>query len=275
MSGRELALPPAAANYLCTRYDLQLHPLLRVGWLPVDATEQDKAEAAELGRQQLRQQGLLDADGLHPFVEDAIRLLARPPLAVGLAVNRREGENFNAVLAEYGRSTVQVYQADGDTPDDLRDIVIKLQESGGPAGNAVGLLGRISAAEGSSVSVPYDKLQQVTEWMSRGDDKNLSAALSHLGVRGAAARTLITAFTAKRDLEGLFTVRTFDDKVRRTRALPFGTQFFNTEAGCFFAQRKPGRDGQEWYILAPADTRKLTGVVNEMVKLLTSPTARI
>ncbi|MFC7340696.1 ESX secretion-associated protein EspG [Saccharopolyspora griseoalba] len=275
MSGRELRLPAAAANYLCTRYDLQLHPLLRVGWLPVDATEQDRAEAAELGRRQLGQQGLLDADGLHPFVDDAIRLLARPPLAVGLAVNLRDGENFNAVLAEYGRSTVQAYQADGETPDDLRDIVVKRQEFGGPAGNVANLLGKIDAAEGASVSVPYDKVKQIAEWMSRGEDKNLSAALGHLGVRGAAARTLTTALTAKRDLEGLLTVRAFDEKVRRTRSLPFGTQFFNTEAGWFFAQRKPGRDGQEWYILAPADARKLTGVTSEMIKLLTSPTARI
>lgn len=275
MSGRELRLPTAAANYLCTRYDLQLHPLLRVGWLPVDATGKDQAEAAELGRQQLGGQGLLDADGLHPFLEEAVRLLARPPLAVGLAVNRRDGENFNAVLVERGRDTVQAYQADGDTPEDLRDIVIKRHASGGAAGNVAKLLGKIDVAEGSSVSVPYDKLKQVTEWMSRGDDRNLSAALGHLGVRGAAARTMTTALTSKRDLEGLLTVRAFDEKVRRTRALPFGTQFFNTEAGCFFAQRKPGRDGQDWYILAPADTRKLAGVVNEMIKLLTSPTARL
>lgn len=274
MARRELSLPPAAANYLCTRFDLQLHPLLRVGWLPLDATEQDRREAAELGRRQLIQQNLFDGDELHPFVEDAVRVLARPPLAVGVAVNSREGENFNAVLVECGRSTVQAYQADGETPGDLREIRIKRQEHGGPAGNAVNLLGKITAAADPSVSIPHAHLEQVSERMG-GSARTLSAALGYAGVRGAQAKTLMKAFTAKRSSEGLITVRAYDQKVRRTRSLPFNVQFFATEAGCYLAQRKPGRDGQDWYTLAPADSRKLVGTINEMIRLLTRPSTRV
>ncbi|RRO16115.1 ESX secretion-associated protein EspG [Saccharopolyspora rhizosphaerae] len=274
MARRELSLPPASANYLCTRFDLQLHPLLRVGWLPLEATEQDRREPAELGRRQLIQQGLFDGDELHPFVEDAVRLLARPPLAVGVAVNARDGENFNAVLVEYERSTIQAYQADGDTPDDLRDIRVKRHVHGGPAGNTVNLLGAITAAEGTSVSLPHAHLEQVTQRMG-GSNRTLSAALGYAGVRGAQANTLLQAFTAKRRLEGLITVRAYDQQVRRTRSLPFHAQFFATDAGCYLAQRKPGRDGQDWYTLAPADSRKLVGTINEMIRLLTRPTARV
>ena len=274
MARRELSLPPAAANYLCTRFDLQLHPLLRVGWLPLDATESQRREAAELGRRQLVQQSLFDGDELHPFVEEAVHLLARPPLAIGLAVNARERENFNAVLVEYGRSTVQAYQADGDTPDDLREIRVKRHEHGGLAGNTVNLLGKVTAAEGSSVSVPYAHIERVSKRMG-SSARTLSAALGYAGIRGAQATTLTQAFTAKRSLEGLITVRAYDRKVRRTRSLPFNVQFFATEAGCYLAQRKPGRDGQEWYTMAPADSRKLIGTINEMIRLLTSPAARV
>ena len=122
MSRREISLPPEAASYLCKRFDLQLHPLLRVGWLPVDATEEDHRRATDLAREQLTRQGLLALDDLHPFLEDAVQLIARPPLAVGVAVLRREGESFNAVLVEQGRSTIQAYQPDGESAEELREI---------------------------------------------------------------------------------------------------------------------------------------------------------
>ncbi|MEU5850964.1 ESX secretion-associated protein EspG [Saccharopolyspora shandongensis] len=274
VAGREISLPPAAANYLCTRFDLQLHPLLRVGWLPMEATEQDRAEAAELGRRQLTQQGLFDGDELHPFLEDTVHLLARPPLAVGVAVSSRDSESFNAVLVEHGRSTIQAYQADGDSQDDLRDIRIKRHEHGGPAGNAINLLGRIIAAEGISVSVPYEQLYRVGKRMGSGEQSLLSALGSN-GIRGNDAKTLAQAFTVKRTMDGLFTIRAYDQKVRRTRTLPFNLQFFVTEAGCYLAQRKPGRDGREWYTLAPADGRKLTGTLDEMIKVLSRPNSRV
>lgn len=274
MAGREISLPPAAANYLCTRFDLQLHPLLRVGWLPSEATEQDRREATELGRRQLAQQRLFDDDGLHPFLEDAVHLLARPPLAVGVAVNSRDAESFNAVLIEHGRSTIQAYQADGDSPNDLRDIRIKRHEHGGPAGNAVNLLGRITAAEGISVSVPYEQLERVGKRMGSGE-KSLLTAFGSNGIRGNEAKTLAQAFTAKRTMDGLFTIRAYDQKVRRMRTLPFNLQFFATETGCYLAQRKPGRDGREWYTLAPTDDRKLTATLDEMIKVLMRPAARV
>ncbi|MGW1677885.1 ESX secretion-associated protein EspG [Saccharopolyspora sp. NPDC002376] len=274
VAGRELSLSPTAASYLCTKFDLQLHPLLRVGWFPVEATDDDRRAAAERGRQQLAQQGLLDGGDLHPFLEDAIQLLARPPLAVGVAVNSRDGESFNAVLVEHGRSTIQAYQADGDAQNALRDIRIKRHEHGGPAGNAVNLLGRIASGEGVSVSVPYEQLDRAGKRMSGGEG-SFGSALSANGIRGNDAKTLAQAFTAKRTLDGLFTVRAYDQKVRRMHTLPFNLQFFAIETGCYLAQRKPGRDGREWYTLAPADSRKLISTIDEMIKVLTKPAARI
>lgn len=274
MAGRELSLSPTAASYLCTRFDLQLHPLLRVGWLPVEATDQDRRAAVERGQQELRQQGLLDGDELHPFLEDAIHLLARPPLAVGLAVHSRDGESFNAVLVEHGRDTIQAYQPDGEPQDQLREIRIRRHDHGGPAGNAVNLIGRVTAASSPSVSVPYEQLDRAGKRMSSGDT-NLGSALAANGIRGSDAKALAQAFSAKRTLEGVFTVRAYDQKVRRMHTLPFNLQFFATEAGCYQAQRKPGRDGREWYTLAPADSRKLVATIDEMIKILTRPAAHV
>lgn len=124
------------------------------------------------------------------------------------------------------------------------------------------------------MSLPHAHLDQVSKRMG-GSARTLSAALGYAGVLGAQAKTLMNAFTAKRSLKGLITVRAYDQAVRRTRSLPFNMQFFATDAGCYLAQRKPGRDGQEWYTLAPADSRKLIGTINEMIRLLTRPAARV
>ncbi len=106
-------------------------------------------------------------------------------------------------------------------------------------------------------------------------ETSLSSALSSNGIRGNDAKTLAQAFTAKRTMDGLFTVRAYEQKVRRARTLAFNLQFFTTETGCYLAQRKPGRDGREWYTLAPADGRKLVATIDEMIKVLTRPAARI
>ncbi|CAM00503.1 ESAT-6 protein secretion system EspG family protein [Saccharopolyspora erythraea NRRL 2338] len=272
MAARTLSLPPLAAMYLCRRMDANLHPMLRVGRLPIEATEDDQRRAHEAGKQQLVERGLLEYDDLHPFLDDALHLLARPPLAVGLAVQRQQGEDFNAVLVEHGRSTVQAYQADGATAGELKDIVLSRHEYGGPAGNAVALLGRITPGHGASVSLLSDQLEQAGKRMQAGAP-GLAGALGASGVKHAEAKALATAFTAKRTLDGVITVRAYDQKVRRMRKLPVNLQFFATDEGCYLAQKKPGPDGREWFTLAPADGRKLAAKVEEMIKNLR--TARV
>lgn len=90
-AGARLSIPPQAATYLCQRLDAHLHPLLRVGRLPVESTEEDRHQAEELGRRQLVERQLLEHDDLHPFLDEALHLLAKPPLAVGAAVHREQG----------------------------------------------------------------------------------------------------------------------------------------------------------------------------------------
>ncbi|MDR7301864.1 ESX secretion-associated protein EspG [Haloactinomyces albus] len=268
MGENRISITPDSAAYLCERFDIQLHPLLRVGRMPMEAGEDERRQAGEEGRRQLKQQGLIDTDEVHPFLNDAWHLLAHPPLAVGLAVQSRTGENFNAVLVEQSRNTIQAYQADGETPEELRDIVISRHEYGGPAGNAVNLLGGLRPAAGGSASLPAELLDTASKRMAADPSGSMPAALASSGVRQADAQVLAKAFGAPRTLDGVLTVRVYDRKVRRTHKLPTNLQVFATEDGCYLAQKKPGGDGREWFTLAPADGRKIAAALEEMVGAL-------
>ena len=268
MAAPQIVLPPAAAYYLCSRFDLMLHPLLRVGWMPAEATEQQQRQALDRGRQQLAQQGLLQHEDLDPFLEDAIHLLARPPLAVGLAVHSREGESYNAVFVEYGRATIQAYQADGEQATELQNILITRQEYGGPVGNAANLVGQLTPARSASVSVPADYFDQASN-RARGGN-SLITAFTSSGIRSNDAKTLAEAYGSKRLRDGGFSVRAYDQKIRKTNKHPVKLQFMTTENGSYLVQRKPSGDGREWLNLVPADNRRLTAALNEMVQALRS-----
>ncbi|GAB2731900.1 hypothetical protein GCM10027174_00320 [Salinifilum aidingensis] len=268
---RQLSLSPEAVHYLCERFDLRLHPMLRVGWLPVGATEDDQRELARRGHDELARQGLLDEGDPHPFVDDALHLLAKPPLAVALAARVPGGEDFNAVLVEHGRDTIQAYQPDGENAEQVREIRLSRHEFGGPARNAVDLLGGVGAASGGSVSLPTEQLDRVGSGRGSG---GLLPALRSAGIAGSDAQVLVKALTGERTMDGVFTARAYDRKLRRVRKLGSNLQFFTTTEGTYFLRRKTGGDGREWCTIAPADNRKLVSQLEEMAKELTAQSAR-
>ncbi len=271
MPGSKLSLGPEAAAYLAHRYDLPLHPLLRIGQVPFAEGEDEQRKLLDAGRADLRRRGLIETDEVHPFLDDAWNLLAHPPLAVGLAVRDTKGTDFNAVLVEQERSTVQAYQADGDTAEELRDIVISRHEYGGPSGNAVALLGEITPGSGGSASLPSELLDTVGERMAANPNGSMSTALGSSGIRQADAQVLNKVFTAKRTKECVVTVRAFDRVVRRTHTLPVTLQFLGTEDGSYMTQKRTGGDGREWFTVAPTDGRKLAAKIDEMTRALTGP----
>lgn len=269
-----MSIGPLAASYLCERFDSHLHPLLRVGRLAGEPSDEDRSRASELGRQDLVDRGYLDRDELHPFLEQAWHLLARPPFAVGLAVRAARGTSFNAVHVEHGRATVRAYQEDGDDNDDLRDIVLSLHEFGGPTGNAVELIGKPSAGKSGSASVPTRLLDNVSKRMRANPSASLLSALNASGVRSADARVLSTVLTAERELDGVFTVRAHDHRVGRTHRAPNSLSFFTSADGCYLTQQKESGDGQEWFTVAPADQRKLSASIDGLSKTVTAAAPR-
>lgn len=162
---------------------------------------------------------------------------------------------------------MQAYQADGATPDEVTDVVISRHEYGGPAGNAVELLGKIQPGHDASVSLPSEQLDQAGGRMRAGAP-GLAGALGASGIEQADAQVLARAFSAKRELDGVITVRSYDQHIRRRRKIPVNLQFFSTAEGAFIAQKKPGPDGREWFTLAPADGRKLVARTEEVSKAL-------
>ncbi|KGI83033.1 secretion protein [Actinopolyspora erythraea] len=263
----QISVGPAAAIYLCERYDLMLHPLLRVGMLSVQLDEEERVRIPEEGRAELRQQGLLQTDEVHPFLDDAWHLLAYPPLAVGMAV-RDDEESFNAVLVEQGRGTLRAYQADADEAGAAENILLDRQEYGGLGGNAVKLLGELEPLSGGSASVPTELLKQAGQRMGADPSGSAVSALAASGIRQNDARVLANVMTTPRTTEALITARSHDRRVNRTHKLPVTLQVFRTAQGCYMTQRSAGSDGREWFTVAPADQRKVTAKVEEMLEHL-------
>lgn len=183
-------------------------------------------------------------------------------------MHSREGESYNAVFVEYGRATIQAYQADGEQATELQNILITRQEYGGPVGNAANLVGQLTPARSASVSVPADYFDQASN-RARGGN-SLITAFTSSGIRSNDAKTLAEAYGSKRLRDGGFSVRAYDQKIRKTNKHPVKLQFMTTENGSYLVQRKPSGDGREWLNLVPADNRRLTAALNEMVQALRS-----
>ncbi|MBB5067376.1 ESX secretion-associated protein EspG [Saccharopolyspora gloriosae] len=274
MSRGRMSISPLAAAYLCERFDSHIHPLLRVGRLAGEPTEDERTRASRAGSQDLARLGYLERDDLHPFLDDAWQLLTKPPLAVGVAVHAKRGTSFNAVCVEQGRATVQAYQADGENNDDLQDIVLSRQEYGGPAGNAVELIGDLTPGRGGTASVPTEVLDNATKRRRNNPNGTLLSALTGAGVKSADARVLATVLTAERELDGVFTARSHDRRVGRTRRPPYSVSFFTGADGCYLTQKREGGDGRQWFTVAPADRRKLTAKIDEMLRTVALPAVR-
>lgn len=271
MAQRNISLSPLVVDYLCERLDLTMHPLLRTARFGQDDEERSRARALALD--ELRSQGLAERDEVLPFVNEVMHMLAKPPLAVGVATQTRDGENFNAILIERGRSVVQAYQADGQTPDEAKEIKIAVHEYGGLPRNTVSLLPKAKAAQGMSVSMPTEVLQQAAQ---RTADKpgEIRGALTSLGIRSAEASALAQAFSAERIGGGQITVRG-TDKLGRGHKLPTYVQYFDTKDGRYMTQSKPGHDGRDWFLFVPADEQKIAAKVDEMLRTFVSqPTGR-
>ncbi|MGJ7909123.1 ESX secretion-associated protein EspG [Actinopolyspora sp. H202] len=263
----QISVGPAAAIYLCERYDLMIHPLLRVGMLSVRLDEDERVRIPEEGRAELQRQGLIRTDEVHPFLDDAWHLLAYPPLALGMAV-RDDRESFNAVLAEQDRGTLRAYQADAPDSGSAENILLDRQEYGGLGGNAVKLLGELKPISGGSASVPTELLKQVGQRMKSDPSGNAMSALASVGIRQNDARVLGNVMSTPRSTEVVITARRHDRRVNRTHKLPNGLQLFRTEQGCYMTQQSTGSDGREWFTVAPADPRKVTAKLEEMLEHL-------
>lgn len=270
MAQRNISLSPLVVDYLCERLDITLHPLLRTARFGQD--DEERSRARGLALEEMRSQGLAERDDVHPFVDEVMHLLAKPPLAVGVATQTQNGENFNAVLIERGRSVVQAYQPDGETPEEAREIKVVVHEYGGLPWNTVSLLPKSKGAQGMSVSMPAEVLQQAAE-RAANKPSEMRGALTSLGIRSAEASALAQAFAAERVGGGQITVRG-TDKLGRGHKLPTYVQYFDTKDGRYMTQSKPGHDGRDWFLFVPADEQKIAAKVDEMLRTFVSPTGR-
>ncbi|QGK68235.1 ESX secretion-associated protein EspG [Allosaccharopolyspora coralli] len=266
MAGGEITLSPHAAMFLSERMDLVPHPMLRVGRLPVSATEEDRLAATDEGRNHLRSIGLMDHNDLEPVVEDAWYALSRPPLAVGLATHSSRGPSYNAVFVDQGRTVLRARQADADDTEDIENIVLSRNNRVGLASNVTDTIGDLAPGRGASVSVPNEQIEQARRRAASGS--GMQQAFSAARISRNDAQTLTDALSNQRTTEGVVTVRAYDERVRRVHKLPYNVQYFSNDTGSYTMEKKAGRDGREWFTLAPTDSRKLAAKVDEMVNEL-------
>lgn len=136
----------------------------------------------------------------------------------------------------------------------------------GLSSNVTEMIGELPPGRGASVSVPNEQIEEARRRSSSGSSPQQAFTAARISRNDA--QTLSDALSDQRTTEGVITVRTYDERVRRVHKLPYNVQYFSNDNGSYTMEKKAGRDGREWFTLAPTDNRKLAAKIDEMVNEL-------
>src|SRR5256885_10277247 len=132
----------------------------------------------------------------------------------------------------------------------------------GLAAAAVGLLPPRDAGPGQSVSLRSEDFEAAAN-ASGGTRQGFHAALLSRGIRGGDADALSRMINDVRGT-GNFGAAARDRLGRRQRADRV-VSFFDTDEGRYVQIRRPSQDGSLWTTISPADARKLTQHVEQLL----------
>lgn len=201
----------------------------------------------------LESRGLGRAVEVDRDIEEILGVLAKP---------QREVD----VRAYVGRNVRVLAAAAGDLAAvaELSDQTVTLRrttESSLPS-TALAVLPPAPAGPGRSVTLPTAQFESA----ARAADRNregFGAALLESGLRADDADVLVEMIKDVTNL-GNFGAAARDRLGRRRRAERV-VSFFDTEDGRYVQTRRPSDDGTHWTTISPADLRKLTHHVTELL----------
>jgi hypothetical protein len=186
-------------------------------------------------------------------IEDVLGVLAKPAHEVDGRVF--VGRNVRVLAAAIG---------DNAAVAELSDETVTLRrtsESGLPSA-ALSVLPAVPAGPGRSVTLPTADFERAARAGGRSQE-GFAQALLTVGLRADDAETLVEMI---KDVvhTGNFGAATRDRLGRRRRASRV-VSFFDTEDGRYVQIRRPADDGTLWTTISPADMRKLTHHLTELL----------
>ncbi|MFI0469059.1 ESX secretion-associated protein EspG [Saccharopolyspora sp. 5N102] len=253
-TGRQLTLSALEFDVLTEHLELDTMPLV----LKVPSPGRTHTERAKLVESAWRSLGARDLGRpteLDPELEWMLRLLARP----GREVDGR---------IWMGRSVRVLAASDAETEGaalvvkDQDALSLRAAAATGLPREAVSVLPTLPPGPGRSVSVPSSDLDGAAE--EAGDNiERLQNALQRRGIRPDDAETLMS-MVAGVEARGQFGTAARDRYGRRIRA-DHVIGFFDTAHGRYAQLRRESPSGDVWSTVAPVDTRRLIGHVEELL----------
>lgn len=201
----------------------------------------------------LEQRGLGRSVDLAPGIERAMGILARPDREVDGRTWLGRSVRFLAAARE--EEAVLAILAD----DFLTLHSVPAQSL---ASVATGVLSPVGAGPGQSVNVRADDFETAAN-NAGGTQKGFEQALRNRGIREDDVKQLSLMI---KDVvaTGNFGAAARDRWGKRHRAERV-VAFFDTEDGRYLQVRKPSSDGSAWTTISPADSRRLTHQVEQML----------
>jgi ESX secretion-associated protein EspG len=232
---------------------------LRLGTLPLvvkvpspGRTFEERAELAATVWADLEARGLGRPVEVNQDIEELLGVLAKPTREVD--VRAHVGRNVRVLAASSGDVAAVAELADGV-------VTLRRASASGLPSAALAVLPATPAGPGQSVTLRTSDFEEAANAASARDD--LGKVLQDKGLRGddAAALTEMIKDVARMGNFGAAA----RDKLGRRRRAERVVSFFDTENGRYVQIRKPAADGTLWTTISPADPRRLTHHVTELL----------
>ena len=201
----------------------------------------------------LESRGLGRPVELDPDIEEILRVLAKPEREVD--VRAYVGRSARVLAASAG-SAAAVAELSDDT------VTLRLASESSLPSSALAVLPSVPAGAGRSVTLPTAEFEEAARAAGRTRE-GFANALQATGLRHDDAEALVEMIKDVANM-GNFGAAARDRLGRRRRAQRV-VSFFDTEDGRYVQTRRPADDGTMWTTISPADMRKLTQQVTELL----------
>lgn len=241
---------------------------LRLGALPLvvkvpspGKTFEERAALEEQAWAALEARGLGRSVEVHPEIEELLGLLARPDREVD--ARAYVGRNVRLLAAATGDSAAVAELSVGS-------VTLRRASATGLPAAALSVLPARPAGPGQSVTLRTEDFESAAN-EAGGSREGFGKALLAKGLRSDDA-TALAEMIKDVVAMGNFGAAARDKLVRRRRADRV-VSFFDTEDGRYVQVRRPAPDGSLWTTISPADLRRLTHHVDELLTELTDSLA--
>jgi hypothetical protein len=210
----------------------------------------------------LEARGLGRPVDVNPEIEELLTILSRPEREVD--VRAFVGRNVRVLAASAGESAAVVELSGGS-------VTLRSASASGLPSAALAVLPSVAAGPGQSVTLRTADFEAAANGAG-GTREGFGQALLACGMRTDDATALAEMIKDVTHM-GNFGAAARDRLGRRRRATRV-VSFFDTEDGRYVQVRRPADDGTLWTTISPADLRKLTHHVGELLDEVVAEASR-